>query len=151
MSSLRPSLGRLHVLPVVSDFLAAFSEINVQLALSDRNVHLIDDHVDAAVRIRPLADMSLIATRVGFVRRVVCGSPAHSPAHGAPKSPADLSDLACVTFDVLGSPVSWNFPSQASKANSRCPSARACRRNRGGGRRSNSRRTTLSDPARPTA
>ena len=69
--------GRLHVLPVVSDFLAAFSEINVQLALSDRNVHLIDDHVDAAVRIGPLADMSLIATRVGFVRRVVCGSPAY--------------------------------------------------------------------------
>ena len=108
--------GRLHVLPVVSDFLAAFSEINVQLALSDRNVHLIDDHVDAAVRIGPLADMSLIATRVGFVRRVVCGSPAYFATHGAPKSPADLSDLACVTFDVLGSPVSWNFPSQASKA-----------------------------------
>lgn len=108
--------GRLHVLPVVNDFLAAFSEINVQLALSDRNVHLIDDHIDAAVRIGPLADMSLIATRVGFVKRVVCGSPAYFARHGAPKSPADLSDLACVTFDVLGSPVSWNFPSQGSRA-----------------------------------
>lgn len=108
--------GRLHVLPVVNDFLAAFSEINVQLALSDRNVHLIDDHIDAAVRIGPLVDMSLIATRVGFVKRVVCGSPAYFARHGAPKSPADLSDLACVTFDVLGSPVSWNFPSQGSRA-----------------------------------
>ena len=89
--------GRLHVLPVVTDFLAAFPDINVRLALSDRNVHLVDDHIDMAVRIGALPDSSMVATRVGFVRRVVCGSPGYFAAHGTPTLPADLSDLACVS------------------------------------------------------
>jgi len=50
--------GRLHVLPVVADFLRRWPEINLRLVLSDRNLHLIDDHVDMAVRIGALADSS---------------------------------------------------------------------------------------------
>jgi DNA-binding transcriptional LysR family regulator len=60
--------GRLHVLPTVSDFLASFPDINVRMVLSDRNVNLVDDHVDMAVRIGALPDSSMIATRVGSVR-----------------------------------------------------------------------------------
>jgi DNA-binding transcriptional LysR family regulator len=67
--------GRLYVLPAVNEFIAQYPEINVRLLLSDRNVHLIDDHIDLAVRIGPLADSSFVATRVGAVRRVVCASP----------------------------------------------------------------------------
>ena len=52
-------LGRLHVLPVVSAFLASFPEINVRLVLSDRNVHLVDDHIDLAVRIGRLPEVIL--------------------------------------------------------------------------------------------
>ena len=57
--------GRLHVLPVVAEFLAAFPEINVLLALADRNVNLVDDHVDMAVRIGELPDSSMVATPIG--------------------------------------------------------------------------------------
>ena len=103
--------GRLHVLPVVDEFLAAFSEINVRLVLSDRNVHLIDDHVDLAVRIGALPDSSMVATRVGSVRRVVCASPDYLAAHGTPKTPEDLSALSCVTFDGLMSSTAWSFGS----------------------------------------
>ena len=67
--------GRLHILPVVTDFLAAYPEINVRLMLSDRNLHLIDDHIDMAVRIGRLPDTSMVATRIGAVRTVVCASP----------------------------------------------------------------------------
>jgi DNA-binding transcriptional LysR family regulator len=101
--------GRLHVLPVVTDFLAAFPAIGVRLALSDRNVDLVDDHVDLAVRIGALPDSSMIAMRVGAVRRVVCGSPAYFAGHGEPKTPADLAGLACITFDVLSSATAWDF------------------------------------------
>ncbi len=101
--------GRLHVLPVVTDFLAAFPEIGVRLALSDRYLDLVDDHVDLAVRIGTLPDSSMIATRVGAVRRVVCGSPAYFAAHGVPKTPADLAGLACITFDVLNTATAWDF------------------------------------------
>jgi DNA-binding transcriptional LysR family regulator len=101
--------GRLHVLPVVTDFLAAFPEIGVRLALSDRNVDLVDDHVDLAVRIGALPDSKMIATRVGTVRRVVCGSPAYFAAQGEPRTPADLAGLACITFDVLSNATAWDF------------------------------------------
>jgi DNA-binding transcriptional LysR family regulator len=101
--------GRLHVLPVVSDFLASFPEINVHMMLSDRNLNLVDDHIDLAVRIGALADSSMIATRVGSVRRVVCGSPRYFAAHGTPKTPADLADLTCVTFAAFATGTSWSF------------------------------------------
>ena len=52
--------GRLHVLPVIAEFLTQWPEINVRLVLSDRNLHLIDDHVDIALRIGALADSALV-------------------------------------------------------------------------------------------
>ena len=67
--------GRLHMLPAVVAFLAAFPEVNVRLVLSDRNLGLAEDHVDVALRIGALPDSSLRATRVGEVRRVAVVSP----------------------------------------------------------------------------
>jgi DNA-binding transcriptional LysR family regulator len=64
--------GRLHILPLVTDFLALHPDIRVRLVLSDRNLHLIDDHVDAALRIGPLPDSRMVATRIGSMRTVVC-------------------------------------------------------------------------------
>jgi DNA-binding transcriptional LysR family regulator len=110
------AFGRLHVLPTVAAFLASFPEINVRLVLGDRNARLIEDDIDMAVRIGALPDSSMVATRVGFVRRVVCGSPGFFAGHGTPKRPEDLADLACVTFDALASPTAWRFPTPDAKA-----------------------------------
>lgn len=107
--------GRLHVLPVIAEFLGQWPEIDVRLVLSDRNLHLIDDRIDIAVRIGALADSALISTRVGAVRRVVCGSPAYFAAHGVPKWPEDLSTLTAVTFEPLSSSERWIFPDPKSK------------------------------------
>jgi DNA-binding transcriptional LysR family regulator len=113
--------GRLHVLPVIAEFLARWPEINVRLVLADRNLHLIDDHIDIAVRIGALADSALAATRVGVVRNVVCGSPAYFAAHGVPKNPGDLTALSAVTFDPLSLPQHWIFPDPKSKRELRVP------------------------------
>jgi len=88
--------GRLHVLPIVTELLATHPAITARLVLSDRYANLVDDHFDVAVRIGELADSSLIATRVGSVRRVVCASPAYLEAHGRPRRPADLARHACI-------------------------------------------------------
>ena len=113
--------GRLHVLPVVADFLRRWPEINLRLVLSDRNLHLIDDQVDIAVRIGALADSSLVATTVGSVRQVVCGSPAYFAAHGVPRPPGELSGLSAVTFDQLSSSEHWSFRDPKSKRELRVP------------------------------
>ena len=113
------AFGRLHVLPVIAEFLARWPEIDVRLVLADRNLHLIDDHVDIAVRIGALADSTLVSTRVGAARRVVCGSPAYFAAHGAPQRPEDLAALSAVTFDQLSSSEHWSFRDPKSKRETR--------------------------------
>jgi DNA-binding transcriptional LysR family regulator len=113
--------GRLHVLPVIVEFLAEWPEINVRLVLADRNLHLIDDHVDVALRIGALADSALVSTRVGAVRSVVCGSPAYFAAHGVPHRPEDLSTLAAVTLDAFSPSPHWVFRDPKTKRERRAP------------------------------
>jgi DNA-binding transcriptional LysR family regulator len=105
-------LGRLHVVPVVNEFLANFAEINVHLTLSDHTINLVDEHVDLAVRVGELPDSTLVATKIGDIRRVVCGSPSYFAAHGIPKTPDDLVDHMCVTFTGLASGMTWIFSPQ---------------------------------------
>ncbi|MDR7036315.1 DNA-binding transcriptional LysR family regulator [Methylobacterium sp. BE186] len=83
--------GRLHVAPIVASFLDAHPETQVELVLADRNLDLIEDGLDVAVRIDHLADSSLAVRRVGAVRRVLVASPAYLAARGIPESPADLA------------------------------------------------------------
>jgi DNA-binding transcriptional LysR family regulator len=101
--------GRLHVLPVVIEFLKAYPGIDIRVALADRVVNLREDDIDLAIRIGDLPDSSLVATRVGAIRRVVCGSPAYFAHRGTPKSPGELSTHDCITFDGLMSPDAWKF------------------------------------------
>jgi DNA-binding transcriptional LysR family regulator len=101
--------GRLHVLPVAMEFLAAFPDIDIRLALADRVLNLVEDHVDLAVRIGELPDSSLVATRVGSIRQVVCGSPAYFALRDMPTSPGDLGTHDCVTFEGLVSANAWRF------------------------------------------
>jgi DNA-binding transcriptional LysR family regulator len=108
--------GRLHVLPAINEFLASYPDVNVRLVLSDRNVDLIDDQVDLAVRIGQLADSSMVATRVASVRRVVCASPAYLTRFGTPKVPGDLASHVCVTFEALASANAWTFTSAGSRS-----------------------------------
>ncbi len=108
--------GRLYVLPVVTDFLATFPAINVRLMLADRTIDLVDEHVDMAVRIGNLPDSAMVATRVGTVRRVVCGSPAFFAGRGVPKEPADLLGLPCISVEILTPAAGWQFQKPGAKA-----------------------------------
>jgi DNA-binding transcriptional LysR family regulator len=102
-------LGRLRVLPVVVEFLRAYPEIDIRMILTDGLVQLVEGQVDLAVRIGALPDSSLVATRVGSIRRVVCGSPAYFAERGMPKRPDDLVAHSCITYDGLISPEAWTF------------------------------------------
>ncbi|MFT0174340.1 LysR family transcriptional regulator [Paraburkholderia mimosarum] len=109
------AFGRLHVVPVVAEFLAHYPEIDINLLLTDRVVHLMDEHADVAVRIGELPDSTLIATRVGTVRRVICASPAYLAKHCMPVEPADLAGHQCITFEALASLRAWSFGSGKSE------------------------------------
>ena len=103
------ALGRLHVLPVVVEFLRAYPDIDIRMMLTDGLVKLVEDQVDLAVRIGELPDSSLVATRIGSIRRVVCGSPAYFAERGILKRPNDLEAHSCVTYEGLMSAEAWTF------------------------------------------
>jgi DNA-binding transcriptional LysR family regulator len=107
--------GQLHILPIVAEFLAAYPEINIRLMLSDKNLHLIDDHVDMAVRIGALPDSSMVASRVGSMRTVVCASPKLLAEHTEPKTPEKLADMPCVSFEPLAPVSAWSFCAKADR------------------------------------
>jgi len=108
--------GRFHVLPIAMEFLKAYPDIDIRIALVDRVVDLLEDHVDLAVRIGELPDSSLVATRIGAIRRVVCGSPAYLAERGTPKNPGELGTHDCITFEALSSPNAWVFTTAKSDA-----------------------------------
>jgi DNA-binding transcriptional LysR family regulator len=114
--------GRLHVLPLVTEFLTRYPEINIRLVLSDRNVDIIDEHVDMAVRIGVLPDSSLIATRVGAVRHVICASPSFLASHGVPEMPTALAALPCISHSLLTAPsAAWPFREPGAKVDIMAP------------------------------
>jgi len=103
------ALGRLYLLPVVTEFLRDHPSLDVRLLLTDRRVNLIEEKIDVGLRVGDLDNLSLVATKVGHVRRVVCASPAYLARRGAPRTPADLKEHDCVTFENTLSAQSWRF------------------------------------------
>jgi DNA-binding transcriptional LysR family regulator len=83
--------GRRHVTPVVTRFLAIHPGLTVDLVLNDRNLDMIEEGLDVAVRIGPLADSGLLVRRVGEVRRVVVAAPDYLAREGTPARPRDLA------------------------------------------------------------
>ncbi|HEX5796707.1 MAG TPA: LysR family transcriptional regulator [Geminicoccaceae bacterium] len=104
--------GRLHLLPVVTEFLRSFRQVDLRLLLLDRTVDLIEEGQDVAVRIGDLPDSSLIATRVGTIRRIVCASPAYLAARGVPGTPEELAQHDCITFTAVAQAGRWAFPGE---------------------------------------
>lgn len=101
--------GRLHVAPVVTAFLAAQPAVTADLQLADRNVDLLEEAIDVALRIGPLRDSGLVARRVGSVRRLVAASPDYLAARGTPAGPEDLARHAIVEFRSRATPPDWRF------------------------------------------
>jgi len=109
--------GRMRVAPVVTAFLAAHPGVEVELLLLDRVVDLVEEGVDAAIRIAQLPESSLVAVHVGETRRVVCASPAYVRRTGTPKAPGDLAGHRCIVFTGLAANNEWGFagkPAQVS-------------------------------------
>ena len=101
--------GRLHVAPLVIDFLGEFPELRVELMLLDRVVDLIDEGIDLAVRIGPLPDSSLVAIPLGNTRRIVCASPDYLARHGQPERPEDMAAHRAIRITGKSFDPDWVF------------------------------------------
>lgn len=103
------SFGVLHLAPLLPAFLERYPEIEIDMAMNDRFVSLVDEGFDVAVRIGRLEDSSLIARYLAPARRAVCASPAYLKAHGTPLAPMDLDAHCCLTYSNRATPDEWSF------------------------------------------
>jgi DNA-binding transcriptional LysR family regulator len=91
------------------EFQRTFPDIRMRMQLTDRFVSLLEEHVDVAVRVGELPDSSMIATRVGLIRQVLCASPAYLKRRGAPQTPADLAKHDCVILGAYQTSYGWEL------------------------------------------
>ena len=103
------SFGITHLAPMVAAFMERFPELEVELALNDRTVDLVEEGYDVGVRIGKLADSSLVARRLAPIRRAVCASPDYLAKHGSPTRPEELQGHRCLIYSYLDSPRNWRF------------------------------------------
>jgi DNA-binding transcriptional LysR family regulator len=101
--------GRLHILPIVNQFLQAHQHIDIDLLLTNFVVDLVGEHINLGVRIGTLSDSSMIAKRAGTIRQIVCASPEYLSQCGVPQCPEDIANHRSILISWNGTPVEWNF------------------------------------------
>lgn len=101
--------GKLYVMPAIVEFLTAYPAVQVNAFFLDRNVNVVEEGMDVAVRIGELPDSGLKALRVGTVSRVVCASPTYLARHGVPKLPGDLAGHAVIMAAGVTPRSEWKF------------------------------------------
>ncbi len=103
------TMGRGLLAPIVSAFLAAHPKVTASVLLLDRVVNLVEEGLDVALRVGALPDSTLVARRVGMVRRVLVASPAYLDRHGTPRQPSDLKSHAVIAFTGLMPNREWRY------------------------------------------
>jgi DNA-binding transcriptional LysR family regulator len=101
--------GRLHVIPHLSAFLAEHPDLEVELVLDDRQVDLVNEGIDLALRMGPMQDSNMIARRIAEGRRVVVATPAYLQRHGTPISPGELAGHQAILYSGRPGWSSWTF------------------------------------------
>ncbi|EQB29820.1 LysR family transcriptional regulator [Sphingobium ummariense] len=101
--------GQMYVLPVMTEYLDSYPTMSGRTFFIDRPVNIVEEGVDVAVRIGHLPDSGFTATRVGSVRRVVCGSPAYFEKHGVPVTPMDLKEHRIAASTSAWASPEWRF------------------------------------------
>jgi len=103
------TFARLHVIPHLPAFLSQHPALDVDVVLDDRNIDLVEEGIDVALRMGALADSALTARKIGHSQRLVLGTPSYFAKHGEPESPIDLSNHQAVIYDRGGGGAAWTF------------------------------------------
>lgn len=103
------AFGLLHLAPLVQDFMTQHPEVRFEIDFNDRQIDLMQEGFDLAIRIATLADSSLIARRLAPIRHAVCASPAYLARHGTPGVAADMARHVCLAYSNLSDPGLWPY------------------------------------------
>jgi DNA-binding transcriptional LysR family regulator len=108
------TFARIHLIPLLPQFLAQHPDLDLEIVLDDRQIDLVQEGIDVALRMGKLVDSTLTARRVARCKRLVLGTPGYFDRVGTPASPADLSKHQTVIYLQEGSV--WSFQRDGSEA-----------------------------------
>ena len=103
------TFARLKIVPKLGSFLAKHPKLEIELILDDRNVDLVGEGIDVALRLGVLTDSALAARKIAVVGRRVVGTPAYFTRAGVPEMPADLSAHEAIIYSQRGGGSTWTF------------------------------------------
>jgi DNA-binding transcriptional LysR family regulator len=109
------TFGRFVITPLVRGFLQAYPKITATVTGLDRVANMVDEGIDVALRIGELPDSSLVARRVGFVRRLYVASPDYLARRGTPEHPNDLKHHSIIGFGGIAPTHEWHYKSATTK------------------------------------
>ncbi|MCP4764980.1 MAG: LysR family transcriptional regulator [Gammaproteobacteria bacterium] len=93
----------------ISDFLARYPEIKIEVDLNDRQLDLIEDNIDLAIRVGELEDSTLIARKLAKVHFAICASPEYLRRHGEPRHPVDLVEHEVLVYSNISVGRQWYY------------------------------------------
>ncbi|CAN0626823.1 Transcriptional regulator [Burkholderia multivorans] len=103
------TFARLHILPALTRFLERHPHLEIDIVLDDRNIDLLEEGMDVALRMGALEDSAMTARRIARSPRLVVGTPGYFAEAGIPKTPADLSGHQAIVYSQRGGGESWSF------------------------------------------
>jgi DNA-binding transcriptional LysR family regulator len=110
------SFGAGYLAPAIAEFRQRHPQLRFDIELSDRAVDLVDERIDVAIRIGGIGSQALIGRRIGTAQMVCCASPSYLARHGTPRTPADLADHACLTYEYSSDGNLWRFTDAAGES-----------------------------------
>ncbi len=109
--SLPSSFGRHYMMPLIKEYVSAYPEVKIDLRFSERTINLVEEGVEVALRIGQLESGSLMARRIGTVRRYLVATPDYLGKRSRPRAPDDLKQHECIVYSRLANADQWTFES----------------------------------------
>ena len=103
------TFARIHLIPRLPEFLARHPELEMDVMLDDRNIDLVQERIDVALRMGRLVDSTLTARRIASSPHAVLATPSYFARSGEPAKPGDLAGHEAVIYDQRGGGPAWTF------------------------------------------
>ena len=110
------SFGIRHLAPLWPKFMEKYPEVELDVALIDRVIDIVEEGYDMTIRISRDGSASNVARRLTTSHDIVCASPAYLLRHGRPKVPADLVKHVCIGYSYAPHVEEWRFTDANGKA-----------------------------------
>lgn len=120
------TFARLHIAAKLGPFLEAHPRLSLEMYMDDRNVDLLAENIDVALRLGALPDSGLTARKLGESKRHVVASRAYLDRRGTPQTPGELLAHDAIVYTRVSGGTIWRFRQGSAEVSVDVPCRLAC-------------------------